>query len=85
MVDDRQDPQRAIDAPRWVVSPSDHSVLADERFDPGVVEALRAKGHRVAVAPWFEGVFGHAHAIVRDARGYAGATDPRTEGAVVGL
>jgi gamma-glutamyltranspeptidase/glutathione hydrolase len=85
MVDDSYELQRAIDAPRWVVSPYDHGVLADERFGPGVVEALRAKGHRVTVAPWFDPAFGHAHAIAREAGVYAGATDPRTEGAVLGL
>jgi gamma-glutamyltranspeptidase/glutathione hydrolase len=85
LVDGSAELQRAVDAPRWVVSPSDHSVLADERFGPNVVDALRAKGHRVRVAPWFDPAFGHAHAIARDGRGYAGATDPRTEGAVLGL
>ena len=85
MIDDGEDAQRAIDAPRWLVSPADHSVVADERFSPAIVEGLRAMGHRIATSPWFDHRFGHAHAIVVTPDGYAGATDPRAEGAVLGL
>jgi gamma-glutamyltranspeptidase/glutathione hydrolase len=84
-VDDLQDPQRAIDAPRWVVSPADHGVVADERFDPALLNGLRARGHLVTTLPWHDGTFGHAHAILVTEDGYAGATDPRAEGAVLGL
>ncbi len=85
MIDDGEDPQRAIDAPRWLVSPADHSVIADGRFAPAVVEGLRAMGHRVSTSPWPDHRFGHAHAIVVAPDGYAGATDPRADGAVLGL
>jgi gamma-glutamyltranspeptidase len=87
MVDDREDPQRAIDAPRWLVSPADWSVVLDERFGGpgGVAAALAARGHAVATAPWDDGRFGHAHAIEVTPEGYRGATESRTEGAVLGL
>ena len=85
MVDDSEDAQRAVDAPRWLLSPRDWSVTADERFGPEVVDGLRARGHDVATSAWFDPGFGHAHAIQVTGRGYAGATDPRTEGAVLGL
>jgi gamma-glutamyltranspeptidase/glutathione hydrolase len=85
MVDDAEDPQRAVDAPRWVVSTADHAVVADDRFGHEVLAALEAKEHRVSTSGWFDPVFGHAHAIVRANRGYLGATDPRCEGSVLGL
>ncbi|HYT29444.1 MAG TPA: gamma-glutamyltransferase family protein [Actinomycetota bacterium] len=84
VVDDGEDVQRAIDAPRWVVSPRDWSVVADERFEAGWLEALRGRGHRVGVAPWFDPVFGHAHVIEVTRGGYAAASDPRSEGAALG-
>ena len=85
MVDDRMDPQQAIGAPRWLVSPADWSVLLDERFAGALQDGLAARGHRVSTAPWDDGSFGHAHAIEVTPHGYRGATEPRTEGAVLGL
>ncbi len=85
MVDDHEDPQRAIGAPRWLVSPDDWSVLLDERFGGAVQDGLAARGHSVDTAPWNDGRFGHAHAIEVVRHGYRGATEPRTEGAVLGL
>ncbi|MFZ4718502.1 MAG: gamma-glutamyltransferase family protein [Ilumatobacteraceae bacterium] len=48
--------------------------------------ALEARGHRVSVLPPYDSSFGHAHAIVRDERGFwSGAADPRTRvGTVAG-
>ncbi len=87
MIDDGNDPQRAIDAPRWLVSMTDGSVLADERLGGAgrVVDGLRDRGHRVDFSAWFDPSFGHAHAIEVTPDGYLGATDPRAEGAVLGL
>jgi len=44
-------------------------VEGDMARPESLVEALRAKGHRVTLSSWFDGSFGHAHAIARDARG----------------
>jgi gamma-glutamyltranspeptidase/glutathione hydrolase len=85
IVDDGEDVQRAIDAPRWVVSPSDWSVSAESRFDPVVLEELRRRGHRLSVTQEFDSLMGHAHAIQVTESGYAAATDPRAEGAALGL
>ena len=85
IVDDGFDPQAAIDAPRWFVSPQDWSVTAESRFTPTVVEGLRTRGHRVDLAGPFDSLLGHAHAIQVGEEGYSGATDPRTEGAALGL
>jgi len=85
IIDDGRDPQTAISAPRWFVSPADWSVTAESRFQLGTLDGLRARGHRLSVAGEFEGLMGHAHAIQLGADGYVGGTDPRTEGAILGL
>jgi gamma-glutamyltranspeptidase/glutathione hydrolase len=85
IVDDAEDIQRAIDAPRWVVSPADWSVTAESRFDPGLLDELRHRGHRLSVTGEFDSLMGHAHAIQVSDAGYAAATDPRAEGAALGL
>jgi gamma-glutamyltranspeptidase/glutathione hydrolase len=85
IVDDRADPQDAIDAPRWVVSPADGSVMIEGRAADEVVDGLRARGHVVATTRPFDRVMGHAHAIAVDDEGYAVAFDPRSEGAATGV
>jgi len=82
MVDERLDPQAAIDAPRWFVSPSDWSVAVEEDIGGAVIDGLRARGHRVDVVDPFNEVMGHAHAIEVVEGGYRAGTDPRTEGAI---
>src|SRR5207244_8470221 len=81
IVDDGEDIQRAVSAPRWVVSPADWSVTAESRFDPGLLDELRHRGHRLSVTGDFDSLMGHAHAIQVSDAGYAAATDPRAEGA----
>jgi gamma-glutamyltranspeptidase/glutathione hydrolase len=85
MVDDGEDVQRAIAAPRWLVDPADGAVRAERRVGEAVLEGLGRRGHAVTAGADHEYVMGHAHAIRVDPAGYAGATDPRAEGAVLGL
>jgi gamma-glutamyltranspeptidase/glutathione hydrolase len=85
IVDDREDIQRAVDAPRWVVSPGDWSVMAESPLDPSIIDGLRRRGHRLLLTDGYDSLMGHAHAIEVTEEGYAGATDPRAEGAVMGL
>lgn len=85
VVDEGQGIQSAIDAPRWVVSAADWSVAAESRFGEGVLRALRARGHRLTTVGPYETRMGHAHAIEVTPDGYAAATDPRAEGAALGL
>jgi gamma-glutamyltranspeptidase / glutathione hydrolase len=85
IVDDGEDVQRAIAAPRWVVSPADWSVAAESRFDPATFDVLRRRGHRLSLTSEFDSLMGHAHAILVSRDGYAPATDPRAEGAALGL
>jgi gamma-glutamyltranspeptidase/glutathione hydrolase len=85
VIDDGLNVQDAIDAPRWAVSPADWSVAAESRFGEGVLRALQVRGHRVDAVGPFETQMGHAHAIEVTDVGYAAATDPRAEGAALGL
>jgi gamma-glutamyltranspeptidase len=81
--------QQALSAPRWLLGRTwgedSTSLKLEDRFDPAVVQALRAAGHRVELLPPFTSVMGHAGALVREADGtLCGASDPRSDGAVAG-
>jgi gamma-glutamyltranspeptidase len=84
-----QDLQEAITAPRWLLGRTwgeqSTSLKLENRFDPALVEALRAAGHAVDVLEeGFTSVMGHAGALVRHADGdLEGATDPRSDGAAL--
>jgi gamma-glutamyltranspeptidase/glutathione hydrolase len=84
IIDDGEDIQRAIGAPRWLVA-ADGGVSVEGRVDAMIVDGLTQRGHRVEVRGPYEFAMGHAHAIEVLPVGYAGATDPRAEGAVLGL
>jgi gamma-glutamyltranspeptidase/glutathione hydrolase len=83
-----QSPAQAINSARWALAGPETgfdtwSDLAGQTVDveghapdgwePGLVD----RGHRVNRYPDYDSNFGHAHAIVRDDRGLAGAADPR--------
>jgi gamma-glutamyltranspeptidase/glutathione hydrolase len=85
VIDDGADPQVAIDAPRWRIELDTRQLLAERRFPPDVLDDLRARGHTVQTTRAFDSGMGHAHAILRTPGGYAIATDPRAEGAGLGL
>jgi gamma-glutamyltranspeptidase/glutathione hydrolase len=85
VIDDGADVQQAIDAPRWRVSQTDWRVIYEPRFAGDVADGLRERGHEVAPVSAQDGRMGHAHAIEVCEGGYAAATDPRAEGAALGL
>lgn len=84
-VDDRADVQVALDAPRWQVDPVRWHLLAEAGFGDDVLKELEARGHEVDRAKALDSRMGHAHAIAPTPDGYAAATDPRAEGAALGL
>lgn len=84
VLDEGDDPQRAVDAPRWFVDPADGSVAIESRAPAEVVDGLRRRGHEVSVLGESEQLMGHAHAIEVTASGYRAGSDPRAEGAAVG-
>ena len=85
VVDDRADVQVALDAPRWQVDPVRWHVLAEAGFGDDVLRGLEARGHEVDRTKALDSRMGHAHAIAPTPDGYAVGTDPRAEGAALGL
>jgi gamma-glutamyltranspeptidase/glutathione hydrolase len=85
MVDDGWDPQRAIDAPRWVVAPESGAVEAEAGLGASILDGLRGRGHPLAVVPDLDSGMGWAQAIRAEGAGYAAGTDPRSEGAALGM
>jgi gamma-glutamyltranspeptidase/glutathione hydrolase len=84
-----QDLQAAISAPRWLLGrtwgQATQSLKVESRFDPALVDALRAMGHEVEVYGAFDETMGHAGAIVAHPGGVIeGANDPRSDGAAIG-
>jgi gamma-glutamyltranspeptidase/glutathione hydrolase len=81
--------QQAVTAPRWALgrgwSGPDGDLKLESRFDPAVVEALRAAGHAVTLLGPYDTLMGHAGALVRHTDGLIeGAADPRGDGVVAG-
>ena len=83
-----QSPAEAIHAARWALAGEKsgfdswddltrQQVLLEGHCPTPWRERLTARGHRIRVRPEWDSVFGHAHAIVRDEHGLAGAADPR--------
>jgi gamma-glutamyltranspeptidase/glutathione hydrolase len=84
-----QDLQAAISAPRWLLGrtwgQATQSLKVESRFDPSLIESLRAMGHEVEVYGAFDETMGHAGAIVVHPGGVIeGASDPRSDGAAIG-
>ena len=81
--------QDAITRSRWLLGKmwgeETTTLKLENRFDPRVIETLRSMGHDVEVLGDFSTSMGHAGAIVFGADGtFEGATDPRSDGAVMG-
>ena len=85
LVDDGDDLQDALDAPRWCIDPSSWTLRAERAFPPEWFDGLRVLGHDLQRAGRVDTGMGHAHAIQCTEGGYAVATEPRAEGAALGL
>ncbi|WP_300018381.1 gamma-glutamyltransferase family protein [uncultured Roseobacter sp.] len=81
-----QDPQMAVDAPRWRVTDG-LGVACETTVPEATVEALRAMRHQITLeAPDNAFGFGGAQLIHRlPGRGYVAGSDPRKDGAAVGF
>ncbi len=85
-----QELQAAVTAPRWLLGRTwgdeSMSLKLEDRFDPGLVQALRDAGHEVELLGPFDDLLGHAGAIVHHPDGLLeGASDPRSDGAAMGF
>ncbi len=79
--DYNQNPQAAIDAPRWRVMQG-MKVNFEPEFDIKILKNLAQKGHETLTGHYFE--FGGAQIIYKLEEGYLAASDPRKDGQAVG-
>ncbi len=84
LCDYRQNPQAAVDAPRWRICP-DASIMVEPEMPSATVTALRQLGHDVRVAEPGAIEFGSAQMIHRLADGYVAASESRRDGQAVGF
>lgn len=89
MVDEGIDPQSALDAPRFQLADGapDGTVLVEDSMDARMVDALRARGHRVReVGGTRRAVFGLGQIIARGEDGLLWCgSDPRGDGQAGGF
>ena len=87
MVDHRQHPQAACDAPRWRYN-AGLSINVESTMNPAAVAGLRALGHQIAEINDSYQDFGAGQFIWRlgdpAVEGYVAASDPRRDGAAAG-
>ncbi|MBU3737541.1 MAG: gamma-glutamyltransferase family protein [Rhodoferax sp.] len=88
MLDHRQSPQAACDAPRWRFN-SGLDINVESAMDPATVQGLLQRGHRIADISDTYQDFGAGQFIWRagdpSAEGYIAASDPRRDGQAVGF
>jgi gamma-glutamyltranspeptidase/glutathione hydrolase len=82
---DGDDPQSAIDAPRFETDPSTGRVGIESRVDRSWVSELARRGHQISLLRDFDDGVGHAHVIELHEHGLRTGADPRAESAAVGL
>jgi gamma-glutamyltranspeptidase len=89
VVDRGLGPQAAIEAPRWLFGrtwgETSRALRLEGRFAPGVADELRRRGHQVQVVEDWSDLMGHAQLIRLDADGLVGGSDPRADGAALGV
>lgn len=78
-VDDGLDPQSVLGRPRWFWDAATGRVVVEDTADPGVVQALRERGHDVVVGE-HPSVFGRGQAIWRTPGGWVAGSEPRADG-----
>ncbi|MFK7960140.1 MAG: gamma-glutamyltransferase family protein [Phycisphaerales bacterium] len=84
MADHKQNPQAALDAPRWQVTEG-LKVMLEPGFPADTAEELRARGHDIQVAERRTVRFGGGQIIVRmPDGGYCAGSDLRRDGQAVG-
>ena len=83
--DHRQNPQAAVDAPRWRVM-GGRDVAVEVGFPADTLDELAARGHRLTVHdPQTSPLFGGAQLVHRLDDGYLTASDHRKDGQAVGF
>ena len=89
LVDDGLGPQAAVEAPRWLYGrtwgEASRALRLEARFPPAVAAELAARGHDVKVVDAWSELMGHAQVVALDADGLRGGSDPRADGAALGV
>ena len=83
------DLQTAVSAPRWLLGRTwgeqSTSLKLESRFDPTLIAALQAAGHKVETVSDYSEIMGHAGALVSHlGSGFEGTSDPRSDGEAIG-
>ena len=76
-----QNPQAAIDAPRWRVNEG-NDVILEKGFNNKTINELKKLGHQASTQ--HHSRFGGAQLIYKLDNGYVAASDPRKDGQAVG-
>ena len=84
LADHGQNPQAALDAPRWQVT-GGMKVRIEPGFSDDVYETLHKRGHDLEIDTRRWVLFGGGQAIYRLDYGYLGASDLRRDGQAVGF
>ncbi len=89
IVDRGLGPQAAVEAARWLFGrtwgEASQALRLEGRFDAAILESLQQRGHDVrAVEDWSD-LMGHAQVILVEPDGLRGGSDPRADGAAVGM
>ncbi|MDY7108447.1 MAG: gamma-glutamyltransferase family protein [Planctomycetota bacterium] len=84
LADYDQNPQAALDAPRWQVA-GGMKVRLEPGFSDEVYDTLRRRGHDLEIDTRRWVLFGGGQAIYRLEDGYLGASDLRRDGQAVGF
>ena len=87
IVDYGQNPQAAIDGPRWRVHEIDKTVWLEDHTPADTAAGLEARGHKLTRTSWPSFDFGSSQIIWRfpDGGPYLGASESRRDGAAVGF
>jgi len=89
MVDRGLGPQAAVEAPRWLFGrtwgEATQSLRLEARFGDDVTQSLRERGHDVSVVEDWSDLMGHAQVIRVESDGLSGGSDPRADGAALGV
>ena len=78
-----QNPQAALDAPRWHVM-ENGKVALEKGIAVEVIESLKSRGHDIVVGSP-EYLFGGGQAIIKMRDGYCAGSDHRKEGLALGF
>ena len=82
-IDNQQNPQAALDAPRWRIDKG-RRVHLEPGFPASTVQGLVDRGHEIKVADARSVQFGGGQVIRRLDGGYVGGSDSRRDGLAIG-